>query len=252
MRVCFTLSMMTTLHASLLPAAAPMHRVLPLQSRLLLDMLSMCSHGMEEASHADALDVLVQGAIEGVDEQRAIDMIKAKGDLVLFNVLAQLTEDQAVLRSELDARIEAFSQERREELLSKYDESMRAFDFEVKTARSTITEEMTRLRSLNAEYTQVREEQKLNKDSVVGAVAFLVGFVYLGQAVNEALKVAMGKVDGDVASTVASATVNAFLAAVGVGTYFLAEVMTSVDVHGQWACGTNGLRRPYTAQPKTG
>ena len=52
----------------------------------------------------------VEATLADADEKQALATIQAKGDEVLSSVLSQLADDQAVLRGELNARIEAYSQ----------------------------------------------------------------------------------------------------------------------------------------------
>eukprot|EP00965_Chrysotila_dentata_P019080 635938-Pleurochrysis_carterae.AAC.7 len=193
---------------------------------------TVCIHTRAFVSDADAkLQLLVQQeldlAFQGVedkiataDEAEAMAQIQQSADLVLQKVLTQMQADGEVLRGELDDRMANYTQMCRDSLLSKYDVSMADFQAEADGARTVIREEMARLTSLNQEYKEITASQAPSRNSVVGVIAFLVGLIYLGGAVNEWLKLALGAIDGDVTETVGSALVQSALAAVGIGTYF--------------------------------
>mgnify|MGYP004359681119 CR=1 FL=1 len=73
---------------------------------------------------------------------------------------------------------------------------------------------MAALEQLNKEYQELQGLGGLNRDKIVGGLAFVVGLVGLSAAVNEALKIALGA--GGDGLTVG---LNTMLAVAGIGYY---------------------------------
>lgn len=86
------------------------------------------------------------------------------------------------------------------------------------TDRATIQQERVALEKLEREYRELAQGGLggINRDKLVGGLAFVVGLVGAGAAANEGLKIALGA--GGDGLTVA---LNAGLAAAGIGYYFV-------------------------------
>ena len=83
--------------------------------------------------------------------------------------------------------------------------------------RATIREEMQVLDRLNEEYQELQRGGGggFNKDKLVAGVAFVLGLTYLGSAINESLKIALGA-SGDPLAI----GLNSALGLAGIGYYF--------------------------------
>jgi len=154
------------------------------------------------------------------DEEEALKMIEDKAATVLQNVLQQLEQDGEVLRDELSQRLEAVAEQRRDEMFAKYEESTAGITREVAASRATIREEMERLTSLNSEYKALKNSSPVNRDGIVGGVAFLVGLTYVSNAINELLRLGLGAVEGDTSETIFNLVVDSVLGVAGIVVYF--------------------------------
>ena len=133
-----------------------------------------------------------------------------------------LAKDQeiAALRAQvatLEEQVAAYTREQRLEMLKKFDEDAAKVQAEMNADRQMIRGDLTRLVSLQKELDQLQGEAggKLTKNSIVGGISFIAGLLYLGNAVNEGLRLMFGD-DGSVGNF----AVNAGLALLGIGYYF--------------------------------
>ena len=104
------------------------------------------------------------------------------------------------------------------ELLKKYDERLGSLQTSMEEERQTIRTQLVQLEELNREYAELQKfgGGGLNKDKIVGSLAFVVGLSGAGAAVNEAGRLAFGS--GGDPLTVA---LNLGLGVAGIGYYFV-------------------------------
>ena len=88
---------------------------------------------------------------------------------------------------------------------------------QLQTDRKLVRGDLTRLVSLQKELDDLQAEKGgFTKDSVVGGVSFIAGTLYLGNAVNEGLRLAFSDSDGSIANF----ALNSGFALLGIGYYF--------------------------------
>ena len=209
--------------AAFLPTAR--HR--PVSHPQLRSGLHRTACSAPESSDA-ALDELIRREVEaafqnldvGLDESdaRGLDeLVAEKGDAVMKTVLAKLESDGEQLAAALEEQVAAYTKEQQIEMLRKFDEDAAKLQVELQADRKLIRGDLTRLVSLQKELDSLQGEKGgFSKDSVVGGISFIAGTLYLGNAVNEGLRLAFSDSDGSIANF----ALNSGLALLGIGYYF--------------------------------
>ena len=103
-------------------------------------------------------------------------------------------------------------------LLERYSQEIDETRQKMDAERLSIRAEVERLEELNKELQSLQGVGglSLNKDKIVGGLAFLVGLTGIGAAINEGLKFGFGLASADVFALVA----NLLLGAAGMYVYF--------------------------------
>ena len=84
--------------------------------------------------------------------------------------------------------------------------------------REAIRTEVERLRSLNAEYNELKNSGPgFNRDKIVSSISLIVGLAYLGSAINEVLKIVLNSGSGEALT----AGLDGALALAGIGYFFV-------------------------------
>lgn len=84
--------------------------------------------------------------------------------------------------------------------------------------REAIRTEVERLRSLNAEYNELKNSgPSFNRDKIVASISLIVGLAYLGSAINEVLKIVLNSGSGEALT----AGLDGALALAGIGYFFV-------------------------------
>lgn len=155
--------------------------------------------------------------IEESDSRELDELIAQKGDAVIKTVLAKLDRDGEQLAATLEEQVAAYTKEQQVEMLRKFDEETAKLQAQLQTDRKLVRGDLTRLVSLQKELDDLQAEKGgFTKDSVVGGVSFIAGTLYLGNAVNEGLRLAFSDSDGSIANF----ALNSGLALLGIGYYF--------------------------------
>mmetsp|Transcript_8535 Transcript_8535/g.17170 ORF Transcript_8535/g.17170 Transcript_8535/m.17170 type:complete len:226 (-) Transcript_8535:250-927(-) len=184
--------------------------------------------GVPDSSDA-ALDELIRREVEAAfkdidielsegDTRELDELVAEKGDAVMRSVLRKLESDGEQLAAALEEQVAAYTKEQQIEMLRKFDEDAAKLQAELQVDRQAIRGDLTRLVSLQKELDSLQAEKggDINKDSIIGGISFIAGTLYLGNAVNEGLRLAFGDSDGSVASF----AINGGLALLGIGYYF--------------------------------
>jgi len=171
-----------------------------------------------------ALDELIRREVEaafaGIDlesEGELDQLIAEKGDAVMRSVLNKLESDGEQLAATLEDQVAAYTKEQQLAMLRKFDEDAAVVQAEMQADRQMIRGDLTSLVNLQKELDQLQGGKGggLNRNSVVGGISFIAGLLYLGNAVNEGLRLAFGD-DGSVGTF----ALNSGLALLGIGYYF--------------------------------
>jgi hypothetical protein len=177
----------------------------------------------------EELDKLVRAEIEAAfagleekfangEDEEAIKIIQSQGAGVLSSVLEKLDEDGKLLSGQLASKIEALATDESALLLERYSQEIDETRQKMDAERLSIRAEVERLEELNKELQSLQGVGglSLNKDKIVGGLAFLVGLTGIGAAINEGLKFGFGLASADVFALVA----NLLLGAAGMYVYF--------------------------------
>ena len=155
--------------------------------------------------------------IEESDSRELDELIAQKGDAVMKTVLAKLDSDGEQLAAALEEQVAAYTKEQQVEMLRKFDEDAGKLQVQLQADRQLVRGDLTRLVSLQKELDDLQAEKGgFTKDSVVGGVSFIAGTLYLGNAVNEGLRLAFSDSDGSIANF----ALNSGFALLGIGYYF--------------------------------
>ena len=158
--------------------------------------------------------------IEESDSRELDELIAQKGDAVMKTVLAKLDSDGEQLAAALEEQVAAYTKEQQVEMLRKFDEETAKLQAQLQTDRNLVRGDLTRLVSLQKELKELDDLQAekggFTKDSVVGGISFIAGTLYLGNAVNEGLRLAFSDSDGSIGNF----ALNSGLALLGIGYYF--------------------------------
>ena len=155
--------------------------------------------------------------IEESDSRELDELIAQKGDAVMKTVLAKLDSDGEQLAAALEEQVAAYTKEQQVEMLRKFDEETAKLQAQLNTDRQLVRGDLTRLVSLQKELDDLQAEKGgFTKDSVVGGISFIAGTLYLGNALNEGLRLAFSDSDGSIANF----ALNSGLALLGIGYYF--------------------------------
>ena len=218
MRCVLGLQLVVGLAAAFLPTQ---HRpVRPPQQLRTRHAAVCCVPDSADAALDELIRREVAAAFEGIDlesEGELDQLIADKGDAVMRSVLSKLDSDGEQLAATLEEQVAAYTREQRLEMLKKFDEDAAKVQAEMNADRQMIRGDLTRLVSLQKELDQLQGEAggKLTKNSIVGGISFIAGLLYLGNAVNEGLRLMFGD-DGSVGNF----ALNAGLALLGIGYYF--------------------------------
>lgn len=212
-----------------LPCLACYHIGIPGRTAARRATLARCALTAADSSTEDEeLDALVRKEIEtafaGLEEkfakgedEEALKIIETQGKTILANVFQKLEDDGSLLSSQLASQVEELAADKSNALLEKYETELAAIGRSLNTERENIRSEMRQLETLNKELQELQGGGGggINRNTIVGGAAFLVGLTGVGAAINEALKFAVGG-QGDAATL----GLNAALGVAGVAIYF--------------------------------
>ena len=213
--------------ALLAPTLHPMRRSpLPRRAAALCQMSASSAPDSADAALDEMIRREVEAAVEGMDgiegfseeEQGELDkLIADKGDLVMRNVLSKLESDGDQLAATLQAQVASYTRQAQVEMLRKFDEEAASVQRGMLADREAIRSDLGRLNSLKSELDELQSGGGgggFTRNGIVGTIAFIAGLLYLGNSVNELLRLAFGE-DGSVGTL----AVNSALALLGLGYY---------------------------------